>query len=545
MRSSYDAVVIGSGFGGAVAGCRLAQAKLSVAILERGRRYRRGEFPRDWDNPAKGWLWQDAQGLFDVRPCGEMTIVQGAGWGGGSLIYANVHLRPPADLFQRGWPAGYSRAALDPYYDLVAYMLDIAPITASSHLGIPPKAAWMKQVAAKLGREAQFCYPNIAVDFSAPGIKHQNKFGVEQSGCTYCGECDIGCNVLAKNTLDLNYLAIAEQRGADVAPLSEALRIERAGAGYKVTFKNHAAGGVETAIAARTVFLCAGAVNSTELLLRCRDEFGTLPALSARLGERYSGNGDFLAFAFDTAIPFAPSNGPTITTGIVYDRGAGTERTWFIFEEGGYPKEIAGLIQVLNPKGGWLKGVIDLSRDILTSEIRAAARGRLGPGAPAHNDSAVFLAMGRDRGNGVLTIDRSTGKLNVRWDIASNLALYAAEEQFSTDVASAMGGAVAFNPLWQRLRHPVSVHNLGGCVMADDAGNGVTDAGGEVFGYPGLYVLDGGALPAATGVNPSHTIAAVAERNVEAAIRKLTGDAIWRAPETASAHPIKDPLTGI
>ncbi|MGZ6227091.1 MAG: GMC oxidoreductase [Candidatus Binataceae bacterium] len=545
MRSSYDAVVIGSGFGGAVAGCRLAQAKLSVAILERGRCYRRGEFPRDWDNPAKGWLWQDAQGLFDVRPFGEMTIVQGAGWGGGSLIYANVHLRPPADLFQSGWPAGYSRAALDPYYDLVAYMLDIAPITASSHLGIPPKAAWMKQVAAKLGREAQFCYPNIAVDFSAPGIKHQNKFGVEQSGCTYCGECDIGCNVLAKNTLDLNYLAIAEQRGADVAPLSEALRIEPAGAGYNVTFKNHAAGGVETAIAARTVFLCAGAVNSTELLLRCRDEFGTLPALSARLGERYSGNGDFLAFAFDTATPFVPSNGPTITTGIVYDRGAGAERAWFIFEEGGYPKEIAGLIQVLNPKGGWLKGVIDLSRDILTSEIRAAARGRLGSGAQTHDDTAVFLAMGRDRGNGVLTLDRSTGKLSVSWDIASNMALYAAEEQFSTDVANAMGGAVAFNPLWQRLRHPVSVHNLGGCVMADDAGNGVTDAGGEVFGYPGLYVLDGGALPAATGVNPSHTIAAVAERNVEAAIRKLTGDAIWRAPETARAHPIKDPLTGI
>ena len=105
------------------------------------------------------------------------------------------------------------------------------------------------------------------------------------------------------------------------------------------------------------MFVCAGAVNSTELLLRCRDEFGTLPALSARLGEGYSGNGDFLAFAFDTATPFAPSNGPTITTGIVYDRGAGADRVWFIFEEGGYPKEIAGLLQVLNPKQGWLETV--------------------------------------------------------------------------------------------------------------------------------------------------------------------------------------------
>jgi cholesterol oxidase len=545
MRSSYDAVVIGSGFGGAVAGCRLAQAGLNVAILERGRRYGRGEFPRDWNDPIKGWQWAVGQGLFDIRPFGEMTIVQGAGWGGGSLIYANVHLRAPADLFQSGWPAGYSRAALDPYYDLVSYMLDIAPITASSHLGVPPKAQWMKEVAGRLGREAQFCYPNIAVDFSAPGVAHRNKFGVEQSGCTYCGECDIGCNVMAKNTLDLNYLALAEQHNADVAPLSEAVRIERDGTGYKVTFKNHAAGSAESAIAARTVFLCAGAVNSTELLLRCRDEFGTLPALSARLGQGYSGNGDFLAFAFDTATPFAPSNGPTITTGIVYDRGAGADRVWFIFEEGGYPKEISGLLQVLNPRGGWLKDVIDLSSDALNAAIRVAGRGRIGPGAPSHEDTAVFLAMGRDRANGVLALDPLTRALRVSWDVASNAPFYAAEEQFSTDVANAMGGSVAFNPLWQRLHRPVSVHNLGGCVMADDEGKGVTDAGGEVFGYPGLYVLDGGALPAATGVNPSHTIAAVAERNVERAIRKLTSNATWRAPEAASAKPVKDPLAGI
>ncbi len=545
MRSSYDAVVIGSGFGGAVAGCRLAQAGLNVAILERGRRYGRGEFPRDWNDPIKGWQWAFGQGLFDIRPCGEMTIVQGAGWGGGSLIYANVHLRAPADLFQSGWPAGYSRAALDPYYDLVAYMLDIAPITASSHLGVPPKAQWMKQVAGRLGREAQFCYPSIAVDFSPPGVAHRNKFGVEQSGCIYCGECDIGCNVMAKNTLDLNYLALAEQHGADVAPLSEAVRIERDGTGYKVTFKNHAARAAESAIAARTVFLCAGAVNSTELLLRCRDEFKTLPALSARLGQGYSGNGDFLAFAFDTATPFAPSNGPTITTGIVYDRGAGADRVWFIFEEGGYPKEIAGLLQVLNPRIGWLKDVIDLSSDALNAAISVASRGRIGSGAPPHDDTAVFLAMGRDRANGVLALDPLTRALRVSWDVASNAPLYAAEEQFSTDVANAMGGAVAFNPLWHRLHRPVSVHNLGGCVMADDEAKGVTDAGGEVFGYPGLYVLDGGALPAATGVNPSHTIAAVAERNVEGAIRKLTGNAAWRAPEAASAEPVKDPLAGI
>jgi cholesterol oxidase len=335
------------------------------------------------------------------------------------------------------------RAALDPYYDLVAYMLDIAPITASSHLGIPPKAAWMKQVAARLGCEAKFCYPNIAVDFSAPGVARRNKFGVEQSGCTYCGEYDIGCNVLAKNTRGLNYLAIAEQRGADVAPLSEVVRIERDGEGYKVTFKNHATAGADNAIAASAVFMRADAVNSTELLLRCRNEFGTLPALSARLGEGYSGNGDFLAFAFDTATPFVPSNGSAITTGSVYDCGVGEDRVWFIFEEGGYPREIAGLIQVLNSKGGWLKGVLDVSSEILTANTRAAARSRLGPGASSHDDTAVLLAMGRDRANGVLALEPLTRTLNVSWDVASNAALYGAEQQFSTDVANAMGGAVA------------------------------------------------------------------------------------------------------
>jgi len=200
---------------------------------------------------------------------------------------------------------------------------------------------------------------------------------------------------------------------------------------------------------------------------------------------------------------------------------------------------------VLNPRSGWLKDVIDLSSDALNAAISVASRGRIGPGAPSHDDTAVFLAMGRDRANGVLALDPLTRALRVSWDVASNAPLYAAEEQFSTDVANAMGGAVAFNPLWHRLHRPVSVHNLGGCVMADDEAKGVTDASGEVFGYPGLYVLDGGALPAATGVNPSHTIAAVAERNVEGAIRKLTGNAAWRAPEAASAEPVKDPLAGI
>jgi cholesterol oxidase len=552
MKSTYDAVVIGTGFGGSVAACRLAQARLSVGVLERGRRYDTNKFPRNWNNPADGWLWQVDQGLFDVKHLSQMMVIEGAGLGGGSLIYANVHLRAPQEVFNHGWPAGYSRTALDPYYNLVAYMLDINPITASKHFaatlpesgGLPPKTLLMKKMAAAMGRSDQFCYPNIAVDFNAPNIPHLNKFKAEQRGCTYCGECDIGCNVHAKNTLDFNYLKVAQDNGADISTQSEATVIEEAAGGsYKVTFKDHRAGGQLNVVVAKYVFVCGGAVNSTELLLRCRDQYGKLAKLSRRLGFNYSGNGDFLAFAFNSAEPFVPSCGPTITTGIVYSRKDGDADNWFLFEEGGYPKEVSALLQVLNPEHGILKDVEILSRAGLERLLHGSASD---PRLRADADrSAVFLAMGRDKADGVISLHPLTKALEIEWNMQSNQPLYEVEERFSRVLAQRMGGNPAFNPFWRLLHLPASVHNLGGCPLGDNRTTGVVDAHGEVFDYPGLFVLDGAAIPVAIGANPSHTIAAVAERNVESAIRRFTGNQTWTAPEAASAPSIDDPLSDV
>jgi len=554
MRSTYDAIVIGTGFGGSVAACRLAQAKLSVAVLERGRRYDSDDkpFPRDWNDPAKGWLWRVDQGLFDVKHLAEMMVIECAGLGGGSLIYANVHLRAPQAVFERGWPVGYSRASLDHYYDLVAYMLDINPITTSVHFrdrfpatnGLPPKTALMEKMAGAMGRAAQFCYPNIAVDFGEPNQPHPNKFGTKQCGCTYCGECDIGCNVRAKNTLDFNYLKVSQDFGAEIFTQSEAIRIEEAnGGGYSVTFKNHGVGGQLETIAAKQVFVCGGAVNTTELLLRCRDQFGTLERLSPHLGRNYSGNGDFLAFAFDSAERFDPSVGPTITTGIVYDRKDSEANNWFIFEEGGYPKEISWLLQTLNPKHSVLRDAGDLARAGLE---RLLHRSVLSPQVEHDaSRSAVFLAMGRDKADGVISLHPLTKSLEIEWNVKTNRPLYVVEENFSRALAQKMGASPAFSPFWKLLDLPVSVHNLGGCPLGDKRETGVVDANGEVFDYPGLFVLDGAAIPVAIGANPSHTIAAVAERNVERAIRKYTGSPNWSAPESKNARPIEDPLTKI
>jgi cholesterol oxidase len=175
-KDRYEAIVVGSGFGGAVAACRLAQAGVDVAILERGRRFPQGSFPR----PAAAYLrsvarrrdvmsW-DRGGLYDVRPLSDVFVVQAAGYGGGSLIYANVQMRPPADVFDAGWPRGYTRAALDPYYDLVAHMLDARPIEPDPATGeLPPKTRLTEEAARRLGRRAQFFHPNIAVRFEGAG----------------------------------------------------------------------------------------------------------------------------------------------------------------------------------------------------------------------------------------------------------------------------------------------------------------------------------------------------------------------------------------
>ncbi len=544
MRTNCDAVVIGSGFGGAVAACRLAQAGCSVTVLERGRRYDSNPFPRNWQNPSDGWLWEVRQGLFELKHFSHMMVVQGAGLGGGSLIYANVHLRAPKEVFNHGWPSGYSRPALDPYYDLVGYMLDINQITTAQFRPMPAKSSLMKRMAEAMGRAPQFCFPNIAVDFGEPQKLHTNKFGAQQEGCRFCGECDIGCNFHAKNTLDLNYLKLANDKGAEIETQCEVTRVTpAAGGGYLVDFLDHRQDRHPGELSANYVFLCAGAVNSTELLLRCRDQYGTLPKLSPRLGCNYSGNGDFLAFAFNTRERFMPSEGPTITTGIVYAHKDSNDETWFILEEGGYPKEIGSLLQILNPHKGLLADIELQSKSELTQLLRQNAPS---PGAhPDADHSAVFLAMGRDRANGRLSLHPLTRALDIDWNMASNAPLYDAENALVKLVAEKMGGEAVANPFWRLFRLPVTVHNLGGCPLADAPDAGVLDAYGEVFGYPGLFVLDGAAIPVAIGANPSHTIAAVAERNIEAAIRRITNEKTWQAPERSFAKPIDDPLSDV
>lgn len=560
-RDSYEALVIGTGFGGSVAACRLAQAGLDVAVVERGRRWPLGSFPR---NPARlddGWLWACEQGLYDADFRGDILAVRAAGYGGGSLVYANVAARPPAEVFA-DWPAPYTREALEPYFDLAAHVLGVSPAPSDPRTGAPPpKTRLMAQAVERVDRVAGFFHPNLAVTFAddeSPASKPRpRQVGLTQATCTFCGECDIGCNVGAKNTLDRNYLALAEAAGAAVGTLTEAVHIARVDGGadagegvrYRVRLREHGhpgAGkeGVERDVTARYVFVCAGALGSTELLLRSRDQHRTLPDLPSSLGEGYSGNGDFLSFGFDLPDAADPVAGPTITTASVVRADTDAGHKWFVIEEGGFSPQVASLVagldlatlptQVARAMAPVARRALAGARTLAT-ELDDARPGT-GPDGLGERTrgTAVLLAMGRDEADGRIELRGRRHRLHVTWDTPRNDALYAAETAASAEVVRALGGRPVVTPTWRLFRKPVTVHNLGGARMGTSPQEGVVDVDGQVFGHPGLYVVDGAALPGATGGNPSLTIAAVAERCLQVAVRTITGDPGWVAPERAA-----------
>lgn len=351
----FDAVVIGTGFGGAVTACRLAQAGKNVCILERGRRYGRGDFPRpavraDHLPDTARWAWALDHGLWDVQDLQGTLAVKAAGYGGGSLVYANVHLRPPPEIFSpptehgpgaNGWPACYTRQELDPYYDVVAAILRVRPIPSkpspSSGLNGPlPKVEAMRTAAEKLGRKDWFFLPPLAIDFDK---------------CVMCGECIVGCQIHAKNTLDLNYLAEAERIGVDVRTLAEAIDIrEEDRDSYTVRYLDHAIGDENAKVRSKSVFLCAGSVNSTYLLLRSKDQLPMPDVSKAHIGRRYFTNGDAIAMVYDTAPAPTPTLGPTITTALLYNKESRSPKAsrgdWFLLEDGGYPKWLEPVLGV-------------------------------------------------------------------------------------------------------------------------------------------------------------------------------------------------------
>jgi cholesterol oxidase len=551
-----DAVVIGTGFGGSVAAWRLAEAGLSVVILERGKLYPPGSFPRSPHLMARNFWRPDRGlfGLFEVLTFKTLGAVLSSGVGGGSLIYANVLLRKDEKWFVRNgadgedWPV--TRADLESHYDRVQarlkpqkYPFDEAPYSSTG------KTQVMREAAQ--GLNLDWFMPDLGVTFADSGrppvpgepiVELQpNLHGRTRNTCRLCGECDIGCNYGSKNTTDYMFLSTAVRQGADLRPLCEVRElIPLPDGGCAVRYVRYdpdlETGGTGAArplntIRAPLVVLAAGSLGSTSLLLRNKHHF---PGISPQLGFRFSGNGDLLAFALRCRINgtkeprfLDPTFGPVITSTIripdELDGIAGAERGGYI-QDGGQPHFASWLLEGANvPRVSinmlaffwhYLGRRLGLNKE---SNFSYEVSRAIGTGALSAS-TLTLLAMGRDVAGGRITLDE--GSLAVEWPRKASLRYFKSMNTTMADIAHFHGARFVQNLLGY-IGRTITVHPLGGCSMGRDAAHGVVDSFGQVFGFPGLIIADGSVMPGPVGANPSLTIAALADRFVERSIDTL------------------------
>ncbi|MFI5096681.1 MAG: GMC oxidoreductase [Candidatus Acidiferrales bacterium] len=564
MEKGYEAIVIGSGFGGAITGCRLAKKwdRGRVLILERGKRYPMGSFPRKPHEFAHNF-WalagertqrprhirrliergEESHGIFDVRNFQHMDAVVGAGLGGGSLIYANVFMIPPDEVFDERWPGSCKKSNLLPYYAVAKEVLGSRPIPVDDD----PRRQIIRQqlfaeVARKNGRNSELVDINVFFgnDFQKPlaiGEQERNRYGALQTSCVYCAECDIGCNYHAKNTLDLNYLFVAEHRYQAVirtehlvlkiVPVDAAQADDPAADGtygYRVYFRDLSGikTEVQTALAQR-VIVSAGALGSTEILLRCKERFRTLPRISDKLGRGFSGNGDFISFVLGSKLPADPNYGPVITQRTDYNLFKNFDRDHaFMLQDAAYGDILAWYVEGAKPGFLRLDPFWRFLRDLYSRLTTGKSLGSLGwalddlLSKDVSFRTCVLLCMGIDKSNGVMTLD-GDHQLSIDWPYKDSLSLYQAileaGKQFSRTVQAAVFAPL---PTWDwPIHNNVTVHALGGCTLANDSSAGVTSADresfGQVFDYKNLYVADGAIVPTAVGANPTATISALSE----------------------------------
>lgn len=522
METKFDAIVIGSGFGGGTVALRLAQAGKHVCVLERGRRWKGSnmeELPTDKPStpfPEPGdshFVWgrrfwhpmRQRLGLVDVKMMPNLNAMVSSGVGGGSLLWSNVVIEAPERIFAQGWPAGINREVLEPYYKKAVPYLRPNHVPGAPGIpcqGFEPIVRAQTVKAAAEATSAHWKAVKVAVNFNGSlHVSQPNGHGAaRQLACSYCGGCNFGCPQNAKNTVDVTYIAAAEALGVEVRPLHFVTAIEPVANGnYRVHYRRFNLEGRLTEkgfLQAPLVVLSAGTFGTTKLLLKSKT-CGYLPNLSPALGNRFSANG-------------------SITGGILLPQKAGKGLRL------NHGPVIAGIVDYGHyviedlTMPGWIEEYMrssSLGRIKFLLKVFAGIK----PKANANKFKEQLLVLGGisdDGAKGCLGLN-SLGTLSLRWPGGIYSEPVIAElHKAMNDLASALGGKYIPNVL-SVFNVPVTVHPLGGCPMADQPTNGVVDAFGCVHGYPGLYIADGSILPTATGRNPAFTIAALSERVAE------------------------------
>jgi cholesterol oxidase len=541
LKPAYDAIVVGSGYGGGVAASRLARMGLRVAVLERGLEIPVGEFPdtapeaiEQFQYTLEGRHFGKRTGLYDLHVGRDMHVLVGCGLGGTSLINANVSLPPNARIWEdHRWPAElHGDDALNEGFARAEAMLRPVPYPADD-ASRPP--------LAKLQRLAESA-ERIGVPVTQPPINvvleaGTNAAGVHQPACTGCGDCCSGCNVGAKSTTQMTYIPDAVDHGAEVYCDVSVRHLRKEADGWRVFYvvssqRRDGFRSPERSLAAPIVVLGAGSLGSTEILLRSKAQ-GL--AVSDHLGTGFTGNGDVLAFAWNgqrvvNAIgtgepPKANVDppGPCIT-GAIDLRHDGPFERGMIIEEGVLPSGLAEVLPGIFSVGGRLTGrdTSDGVLDEFQEAVRRTESWLLGSYRGAMHHTSTFLVMAHDDGRGRLYLDDD--RIAVDWPDVARQAVFQRVEEKLLEASAANSATFIRNPIQNTFlgKNLVTVHPLGGCGMGPDVTRGVVDHKCRVYDaapgsapdavHDGLYVVDGAVIPRSLGVNPLLTITAIAER---------------------------------
>ncbi|MGD2052442.1 MAG: GMC family oxidoreductase [Acidimicrobiia bacterium] len=508
----YDVIVIGSGFGGSVTALRLTEKGYRVGVLESGRRFGPDDYPAtNWN--LRRFLWFPRLGMRGIQRLTllhDVLVLSGAGVGGGSLVYANT-LYEPHDAFYRDeqwrditdW-----RTELAPYYDQAKRMLGVVPQPHET-----PADRVMQRIAAHFGVSDTYRAAPVGVYYGNRGATAADPFfggaGPARTGCIECGGCMVGCRYDAKNTLDRNYLYLAERNGAVVHPEQEAVDLEAIAGGYRVATQRPGAWFRKRrrSFTAEHVVVSAGALGTTRLLLRLRDE-GRLPRLSDRIGRHVRTNSEALlgATARSTAVDY--SEGVAITSSIHPEPHTHIEPVR-------YPagSNAMGLLGVSLTDGG---GRLPRPLRFLGVVLRHPVTFLRSLSVRRWAERSVILLVMQSLDNRLrVVLKRGVfgTRLRSSQDETSPTPSYIpAANEAARVAATAMDGIPQSAVNEVLLDVPTTAHIIGGACLGASPATGVVDPYHRVFGHPGLHVVDGSVVPANLGVNPALTITAMAER---------------------------------